>query len=137
VSAVALSIIGRLREAGAMLECKDGKRVRFSARTPLPAALLAEAREHREAIAAALTTDAHWPPSAAADTNELEFAPAERAAVLARLRSQQSHASSAAQAPQGLPCRIALPPLCHRQPRLPCWHTSGTVSGAVLRSLGT
>ena len=46
--------------------------------TPLPAALLAEAREHREAIAAALTADAHGPPSAGADTNEWGFTPAER-----------------------------------------------------------
>ena len=55
MSAAALSIIARLQEAGATLECKDGGRVRFSAPVPLPAALLAEARKHREAIAAALT----------------------------------------------------------------------------------
>jgi hypothetical protein len=54
VSATALSIIGRLQEAGATLECKDDGRVRFSAPVPLPGALIAEAREHREAIAAAL-----------------------------------------------------------------------------------
>jgi hypothetical protein len=57
VSAAALSIIARLQEAGATLECKDDGRVRFSAPVPLPAALLAEAREHREAIAAALETN--------------------------------------------------------------------------------
>jgi hypothetical protein len=57
VSAAALSIITRLQEAGATLECRDGGRVRFSAPVPLPAALLAEARKHREAIAAALTTN--------------------------------------------------------------------------------
>ena len=110
MSAVALSIIARLREAGAMLECKDGRRVRFSAPTPLPAALLAEAREHREAIAAALTADAHGPPSAGADTNEWGFTPAERAAVLARPRSQQSQASPAAQAPDALPVALQYRP---------------------------
>ena len=57
MSAGALSIIARLQEAGATLECKDGGRVRFSAPVPLPATLLAEAREHREAIAAALATN--------------------------------------------------------------------------------
>jgi hypothetical protein len=57
VSAAVLSIIARLQEAGATLECKDGGRVRFSAPVPLPAALLAEARKHREAIAAALTAN--------------------------------------------------------------------------------
>ena len=106
MSAVALSVIARLREAGAMLECKDGRRVRFSARTPLPAALLAEAREHREAIAAALTADAHGPPSAGADTNEWGFTLAERAAVLARPRFQQSQASPAAHAPDALPAAL-------------------------------
>ena len=58
MTAAALSIIARLQEAGATLECKDGGRVRFSAPAPLPAALLAEARKHREAIAAALTVAA-------------------------------------------------------------------------------
>ena len=57
MSAAALSIIARLQEAGATLECRDGGRVRFSAPVPLPAALLAEARKHREAIAAALTAN--------------------------------------------------------------------------------
>jgi hypothetical protein len=57
VTTAALSIIARLQEAGATLECKDGGRVRFSAPAPLTAALLAEAREHREAIAAALTAN--------------------------------------------------------------------------------
>jgi hypothetical protein len=51
VSAAATAIIARLREAGATLECRDGGRVRFFAPAPLPAALLAEARKHREAIA--------------------------------------------------------------------------------------
>ena len=45
MSAAALSIIARLQAAGATLECKDGGRVRFSAPVPLPATLLAEARE--------------------------------------------------------------------------------------------
>ena len=54
MTVVARSIIERLLEAGATLECMDGGRVRFSAPAPLPITLLAEAREHREAIAAAL-----------------------------------------------------------------------------------
>jgi hypothetical protein len=58
MSDVALSIIARLRQAGAILDCWDGERVRFSAPAPLPAALLAEARQHREVIAVALTADA-------------------------------------------------------------------------------
>ena len=57
MTTAALSIIARLQEAGATLECKDGGRVRFSAPAPLPAALLAEARRHREAIAAALVSN--------------------------------------------------------------------------------
>ena len=57
MSAAALSIIARLHAAGATLECKDDGRVRFSAPVPLPAALLAEARKHRESIAAALATN--------------------------------------------------------------------------------
>jgi hypothetical protein len=57
VSAAALSIIARLRDAGATLECNDGGRVRFSAPAPLPAALLAEARHHRDAIANVLNAE--------------------------------------------------------------------------------
>jgi hypothetical protein len=57
VSAAALSIIARIHAAGATLQCKDDGRVRFSAPAPLPAALLAEARKHRESIAAALATN--------------------------------------------------------------------------------
>lgn len=64
MNAVALAIIGRLREAGATLTYGDDDKVRFSAPTPIPAALLAEARSHRDAIAAALTTDILLAPDA-------------------------------------------------------------------------
>lgn len=79
MTAVALSIIARLREAGATLECSDGGRVRFSAPSPLPAALLAEARQHRETIAAALAAAASPPRPDA--TPEAIAAWAERAAA--------------------------------------------------------
>ena len=51
------SLIARLRHAGATLTCSPDGRVRFAASAPIPAALLAEAREHRDAIAAELATD--------------------------------------------------------------------------------
>jgi hypothetical protein len=54
VTAEALSLIGRLRRAGATLECSPDGRVRFAAPAPLPADLLAEAGQHRDAIARAL-----------------------------------------------------------------------------------
>ena len=54
MTAEALSLIGRLRRAGATLTCFPDGRVRFGAPAPLPADLLAEARQHRDAIAHAL-----------------------------------------------------------------------------------
>lgn len=51
----ALSLIGRLRQAGATLMCSPDGRVRFVAPAPLPPDLLAEARQHRDDIALALT----------------------------------------------------------------------------------
>ena len=95
MSTAALSIIARLREAGATLECKDGGRVRFSAPAPLPAALLAEAREHREAIAAALNADAHKPPGAGGVVISWGLTAEERTAALARLRPQRGQAIAA------------------------------------------
>lgn len=95
MTTAALSIIARLREAGATLECKDGGRVRFSASAPLPAALLAEARKHREAIAAALTANAHEPPAAGDVVSSWGLTAEERRAALARLRPERSQAIAA------------------------------------------
>jgi hypothetical protein len=50
----AASLIDRLRRAGATLTCSPHGGVRFSAPAPLPVDLLAEARQHRDAIARAL-----------------------------------------------------------------------------------
>jgi hypothetical protein len=58
VTAAARSLIAQLRQAGAILTCGDNGKVRFSAPKPLPATLLAEARNHRKAIAATLAADA-------------------------------------------------------------------------------
>ena len=85
MNALALAIIARLREAGATLECSDGGRVRFSAPTPIPAALLAEARQHREAIAAALASNAPEAPEPP-EADAWGFTPDERHAALVRLR---------------------------------------------------
>jgi hypothetical protein len=95
VTAAALSIIARLREAGAALECKAGGRVRFSAPAPLPAALLAEAREHREAIAAALNADAYKPPGPGDVVSSWGLPAEERTKAPARLRPQRSQAIAA------------------------------------------
>jgi hypothetical protein len=57
VTAVAGSLIARLRQAGATLTCLPDGRVRFAAPAPLSAVLLAEAREHRDAIAVELATE--------------------------------------------------------------------------------
>jgi hypothetical protein len=94
VTAVAGSLIIRLRQAGATLACGDDGKVRFSAPAPLPAALLAEARKYRDDIAAALTGDAPEPRGPGGIANA--WAPAERAAALARLLLQRSEAISAA-----------------------------------------
>jgi hypothetical protein len=51
VTAVAGSLIARLRQAGATLTCLPDGRVRFAAPMPVPADLLTEARRHRDAIA--------------------------------------------------------------------------------------
>jgi hypothetical protein len=96
VTAAARALIARLRQAGAMLTCREDGKVGFSAPVPLPAALLAEARKHREAIAAALTADAAEPPGTRDNANAWGFTPAERTAALARLRPQRSEASDAA-----------------------------------------
>lgn len=69
MSAAAMAIIAGLQEAGATLECKDDGRVRFSAPAPLPAALLAEARKHRESIAVALATSTVLANQAAFDNS--------------------------------------------------------------------
>ena len=95
MTTAALSIIARLREAGATLECKDGGRVRFSASAPHPGALLAEARERREAIAAALTANAHEPPAAGDVVSSWGLTAEERRAALARLRPERSQAIAA------------------------------------------
>ena len=95
MTTTALSIIARLREAGATLECKDGGRVRFSAPAPLPTALLAEAREHRDAIAAALTANANKLPAAGGVVSSWGLTAEERTAALARLRPQRSQAIAA------------------------------------------
>jgi hypothetical protein len=55
---LALSLIARLRKAGAKLEYVEGCRVRFSAVEAIPATLLAEARQHREAISQELAAEA-------------------------------------------------------------------------------
>jgi hypothetical protein len=54
VTAAALSLVARLRHAGATLSCLPDGRVRFSAATPIDALLLSEARRHRAAIARVL-----------------------------------------------------------------------------------
>lgn len=81
MTAASLSIITRLREAGATLTRSDDGRVRFSSPTSIPADLLAEARQHREGIAAALAAAA-LPPRPDA-TPETIAAWAERAAAYA------------------------------------------------------
>jgi len=96
VTDAASSLITRLRQAGAVLTCGDDGSVRFSAPTPLPATLLAEARKHRDAIAAALTADAPEPCGAGGGSADAwGFIPVERAAALARLRPQRSEAAAA------------------------------------------
>jgi hypothetical protein len=55
VTGAALAL-ARLREAGAQVFCVPDGRVRFEAAAPLPAALLAEARRHRDEIARLLTS---------------------------------------------------------------------------------
>ena len=62
---------------------------------PLPAALLAEARKHREAIAAALNANAHEPPAAGDVVSSWGLTAEERRAALARLRPQRSQAIAA------------------------------------------
>lgn len=57
MTAAAASLIARLRQAGATLTCSRDGRVRFAASAPLAAALLVEARKHRDAIAAELATE--------------------------------------------------------------------------------
>lgn len=66
MTVVALSLVVRLRQAGATLTCSPDGRVRFSARAPLDASLLAEARLQREAIALVLapSADLGEPPTA-------------------------------------------------------------------------
>jgi hypothetical protein len=58
VTADGMSLVARLRQAGATLTCSPDGRVRFSAPAPIDASLLAEARHHREAIARALAAPA-------------------------------------------------------------------------------
>jgi hypothetical protein len=58
VTQSALSLIARLREAGATLEYLEGRGVRFEAVKTLPAALLAEARQHRDEISRELSAKA-------------------------------------------------------------------------------
>src|ERR1700722_12512765 len=55
MSAVVVSLLARLREAGATLTPSREGRVHFAAPGPLPSSLLAEARLHRDAIARLLT----------------------------------------------------------------------------------
>jgi len=55
--AAARSLIVRFRQAGATLTCGEHGEVRFAAPTPLPASLLDEARQHRDAIAAVLASE--------------------------------------------------------------------------------
>ena len=47
----AVAVLAELRQAGAVLSCEPGGRVRFTAPHPLPPDLLAEARRHKDAIA--------------------------------------------------------------------------------------
>jgi hypothetical protein len=58
VTADAMSLVARLRRAGATLTCSPDGRVCFSAPAPIDASLLAEARHHREAIARVLAAPA-------------------------------------------------------------------------------
>ena len=58
MTATARSLVTRLREAGATLTCSDAGRVQFKAPAPLPPDLLADARVHRDAIAAVLLAEA-------------------------------------------------------------------------------
>jgi hypothetical protein len=51
MTAAAGSLIARLRHAGATLTCSRDGRVHFAAPAPVPADLLAQARQHRDAIA--------------------------------------------------------------------------------------
>lgn len=53
----AARLVDRLRQAGATLTLSPIGRVQFAAPAPLPAALLAEARAHRDGIAAELATE--------------------------------------------------------------------------------
>ena len=115
MTAVAQSLITRLRQAGATLACDEHGNVRFTAATPIPAALLAEARKQRDAIASVLTCDAHRLPGARRDTDAWGFTPAERTAALARLRPKQSEAIPAtptadAAALDGYQVPAAMPP---------------------------
>ncbi len=57
MTASAQVLLTHLRQAGATLTCSPDGRVHFAASAPLPAALLAEARAHREAIATALSSE--------------------------------------------------------------------------------
>ena len=109
MTAAAPFLIAQFRQAGATLTCGDDDKVRFSARKPLPAAMLAEARKHRDAIAAALTADSLEPCGAGGSADAWGFIPAERAAALARQRHQQSEAGAAA----------------HTAGALPAWHQDG------------
>jgi hypothetical protein len=58
MTAAVRSLLARFRQAGATLTCSSDGRVHFAAPAPLPAALLAEARQQRDAIARALAEPA-------------------------------------------------------------------------------
>jgi hypothetical protein len=66
VTAAAVSLVARLRQAGATLTHFSDGRVRFAAPAPLSADLLAEARSQRDAIAAALAAESAAPASSRA-----------------------------------------------------------------------
>jgi hypothetical protein len=87
MTAVARSIVARLRAVGVTLTVTDAGRVRFKAGVPLPPDLLAEARAHRDAIAALLLAGeistgasirATYPPTVTRD----DLDPVRRAALI-------------------------------------------------------
>lgn len=96
-------LIARLRRAGATLTCGNDGKVRFSAPVLIPAALLAEARNQRDGIAAALTAEAPKPPGSEGVANAWGLTPTERAAAIARLRPDRSDAIATAPIPDAYP----------------------------------
>jgi glycine dehydrogenase len=59
-----------------VVACDEHGNVRFTAATPIPATLLAEAREQHDAIASVRTGDAHGLPGARRDADAWGFTPA-------------------------------------------------------------